>query len=136
MSFTEVLAGTFVTSFWTFVYKQKITSCYSMKSPLFPPDCGKALLVRAMPWSAPEAFYSVVIQGGHSGSLAGLPHLLYDLSSFSPSLVAVCYVLPKKLGPPFSYYTSDGWKQQFKNVSRLLSPPENQIGVRTWNLHI
>ena len=26
MSFTEVLAGAFVMSFWTFIYKQKITS--------------------------------------------------------------------------------------------------------------
>ena len=78
-SLMEVLTGTFVTSFWTFVYKQKITSCYSVNSPFFPPDCRKALLVRAMPWSAPEPFYSIVIQGGRSGSLAGLPHLLYDL---------------------------------------------------------
>ena len=66
-------------SFRTFVYKQKIMSCYSVISPLFLPDCGKALLVRAMPWSAPEALYSVVIHGGHSGSLAGLSHLLYVL---------------------------------------------------------
>ena len=78
-SLMEVLTGTFVMSFWTFVYKQEITSCYSVKSPLFQPDCGKALLIRAMPWSALEAFYFVVIRGGHSGSPAGLPHLLYDL---------------------------------------------------------
>ena len=78
-SLTEVLAGTFVMSFQTFVYKQEITSCYSVKSPLFPPDCGKAQLMWAMPWSAPETFYSIVIHEGHSGSLAGLPHLPYDL---------------------------------------------------------
>ena len=44
-------------------------------SPLFPPDCGKAHPKWAMPWSALETFHSTVIQGGYSGSLAGLPHL-------------------------------------------------------------
>ena len=78
-SLMEVLAGTFVTSFWTFVYKQAVTSYYSVKPLFFPPNCGKALPKRAMPWSAPETFHSTIIQGGYSGSLAGLPPLPYDL---------------------------------------------------------
>ena len=62
-------------SFWMFVYKQVVTSYYSVKLPPFPPDCRKAHPEWAMPWSALETFHSTVIQGGYSGSLAGLPHL-------------------------------------------------------------
>ena len=79
MSLMEVLAGNFVMSFQMFVYKQAVTSCYSVKPPLFLPKCRKALPKWAMPWSALETFHSTVIQGGYSGSLADPPLLPYDL---------------------------------------------------------
>ena len=71
-------------SFQTFVYKQKITSWYSMKSPLFPLDCRKTPPLWAMPWSAPETFYFIMIHGGHSETPAGPSHFLYDLLSICP----------------------------------------------------
>ena len=108
-SLTEVLTGTFVMSFWMFVYKQPVTSYYSVKPPLFLPDCGKALPKWAMPWSAPETFHSTVIQEGYSGSLAGLPPLpchLLDIWSMLKVFMALSQTMcitscPKIGSPPF-----------------------------------
>ena len=105
-------------SFRMFVYKQEIMSCYSVKSSLFLPDCGKAPPMWAMPWSAPETLLHSDSWGSFriSGWSASSPlrftwYLIDAVSSFGPSLRLCMIRVAQKFGPPpFSYYrqTWDG----------------------------
>ena len=128
-----------MTSFWTFVYKQVVTSYYPVKLPPFltklrespslmghalvssgdfPLHCDLRVLFRISGWSA-------------SSSLSFTWYLLNAESIYGPFLNDVCYGLSKNWAPPFLLLQ----RQRHRNRQSKPVTPKTQLH-ECWRPHV